>query len=217
MYVCMCMCMCMCMRMRMCICIAALSHPSPTPSSHLCICVCACACQSCVSVCMCVYLKIRYDPGHVKKSLTNQLLQLSICQGTALESLAHRIGRWFMRCVKLAEKKYPRDLPNMQRYFLALWDHIDTHYQVTPCPGTSGTDTMSVGVELVISAITSVRLNSAKIPFNSVVTWSSERNAHGQPGRVTSVPNVSSVPGMPSVSTSRTPTETVSVPDMPCA
>ena len=81
---------------------------------------------------ICSHLTVRYDPGHIKKSLVGQLLKL-FGEQTRYTCLAHRIGTWFMRMVKQSEKKCPNDIPKMQAEFKRQWAFTISHYSETPC------------------------------------------------------------------------------------
>ena len=81
---------------------------------------------------ICSHLTLRYDPGHIMKSLVGQLLKL-FGEQTRYTCLAHRIGKWFMRIVKQSEKKYPTDIPKMQQEFKRLWEFTISHYSQTDC------------------------------------------------------------------------------------
>jgi hypothetical protein len=86
----------------------------------------------------CSHIQIRYDPGHIKKSLVGQLLKL-FGEQTRYTCLAHRVGSWFMSLLKQAEAKYPNgeaQEAERQSYFVELWNHVPTHFATAPClPG----------------------------------------------------------------------------------
>ena len=76
-------------------------------------------------------IQIRYDPGHIKKSIINQLLKLF--KDGIYEPFAHRVGNWFMRCLKTAQTYNKGDIAEMQEDFKKYWSHTVNHYSTRPC------------------------------------------------------------------------------------
>lgn len=81
----------------------------------------------------CRHIEVKFDPGHVKKSLQKQLITL-FGQGKKYEKLPQRIASWFMRVLKNSEKLYPNDRVAMCKEFLRQWSFTYEHYTRAVCP-----------------------------------------------------------------------------------
>ena len=82
---------------------------------------------------LCGHLTIRYDPGHIKKSLVNQMLKV-FKPKTKYESFAYRLGDWFMQIYsRVKSGKKEEDITDVQEEFTKLWKHTTRHYSTEDC------------------------------------------------------------------------------------
>ena len=80
-----------------------------------------------------MHIIICHDPGHRQKNLLRTLKE-KLGEGR-YKTFAYRIGKFFMRCIKRTEEKFPvrSDVKQRKEMFMTLWKHVYTHYVRKQC------------------------------------------------------------------------------------
>ena len=82
------------------------------------------------------HIVISHDPGHRQKNLLRSLKD-KLGDGK-YKTFAYRIGKFYMRCIKRTEEKFPvsDDVLKRVQLFHMLWKHVYTHYIRKQCVNT---------------------------------------------------------------------------------
>ena len=84
----------------------------------------------------CSHIEVAHDPGHQQKNFMRSLK--GVFGVGKYKGFPYRIGKFYMRCLKKAEKKfhgYEQEVVDKRKeYFDTLWQHVDGHYTRRECP-----------------------------------------------------------------------------------